>query len=107
MMNGPGMMGSPDISSMMFWMPIGMLVGVVLLVGVIWLVMHFIRQRDVSLVPPLSQPQESSQSYEQGYRARQPFPETSQEREWRDQDPQPKQEYEQPQQEQAYQFIHE
>ncbi len=107
MMNGPGMMGSPDISTMMFLMPIGMLVGVVLLVVVIWLVMHFIRQRDVSLVPPLSQPQESYQSYEQGYRARQPFPEASQESEWRDQDPQPKQEYEQPQQEQAYQFIRE
>jgi hypothetical protein len=104
MMNGPGMMGNPDISSMMFLMPIGMLVGVVLLVGVIWLVMHFIRQRDVSLVPPLSQPQES---YEQGYRTRQPFLETSQESEWRDQDPQPKQEYEQPQLEQAYQSIRE
>jgi hypothetical protein len=107
MIDGPGMMGSPEMSPMMFWMPIGLLMGVVLLVGVIRLVMHWLKQRDVLFLAPLSQPQESSQSYEQGYRARQPFPKTSQEREWRDQDPQPKQEYEQPQQEQADQFIRE
>jgi hypothetical protein len=107
MMNGPGMMGSPDISSMMFLMPLGMLVGVVLLVGVIWLAMRWHKQRDVALVPPRSQPQESSQSYEQGYRARQPFLETAQESEWRAQDPQPKQEYDQPQLELDYPVIRE
>ncbi len=107
MMNGPGMMGSPDRSTMMFWMPIGLLIGVVLLVGVIWLVMHWLKQRDVSFVPPLSQPQEASQPYEQVYRARQPFPETPQESEWRAQDPQPKQEYDQPQLELEYPFIRE
>jgi hypothetical protein len=94
MMGGPGMMGSPEISAMMLWMPIGMLVGIVLLIGVIWLVMRWLKQRDAPLVPARSQPRESSPSYEQGYRARQTFPATSQEREWRDQDPQPKQEYE-------------
>jgi hypothetical protein len=104
MMGGPGMMGNPGMSTMMLWMPIGMLVGVVLLVGVIWLVMRWLNQRDVPPMPSLSQPQES---YEQGYRSRQPFPATSQESEWRSQDPQPKQEYDQPQLELEYPFIRE
>lgn len=107
MMNGPGMMGSPDIAPMMFWMPIGLLIGVVLVVGVIWLVMHWLKQRDMSFMPPLSQPQEAYQPYEQGYRVRQPFPETAQESEWRHQDLQPKQEYEQPQLELEYPVIRE
>ena len=107
MMGGPGMMGSPEIAPMMLWMPIGMLVGIVLLVGVIWLVMRWLKQRDVPLVPSRSQPQESDHSYEQGYRSRQPFPAMSQEREWRSQDPQPKQEYDQPQLELDYPVIRE
>jgi hypothetical protein len=107
MMGDPGMMGSSGMYTMMFWMPIGMLVGVVLLVGVIWLVMRWLNQRQMSMMPSLSQPQESYPSYEQGYRSRQPFPETSQESEWRYQDPQPKQEYDQPQLELEYPFIRE
>ncbi len=99
MMGGPGMMGSPEMYTMMFWMPIGMLVGVVLLVGVIWLVMRWLNQRQMPMMPYMSQPQ---QSYEQGYRSRQPFSEPYQESEWRYQDPQPKQEYDQPQRELAY-----
>lgn len=107
MMGSPGMMGSPEIAPMMLWMPISMLDGSVLLVGVIWLVMRWLNQRHVALMPSRSQPQESYQSYEQGYRSRQPFPETSQESEWRYQDPQPKQEYEQPQLELDYPVIRE
>jgi len=107
MMGGPGMMGSPEISTMMLLMPIGMLVGVALLVGVIWLVMRWLNQRHMPPVPSLSSPQETSHSYEQGYRSRQPLPEMSQEREWRNQDPQPKQEYEQPQLELDYPVIRE
>jgi hypothetical protein len=92
---------------MMLWLPIDMLVGVVLLVGVIWLVMCWLKQREVPLMPSRSQPQEASQSYEQGYRSRRPFPETRQEREWRSQDPQPKQEYDQLQPELDYPLIRE
>ncbi len=107
MMNGPGMMGSPEIYPMMFWIPIGILVGIVLLVGVMWLVMSWLKQREVPLKPSASKSHESSQSYEQGYRSRQPFLETSQKRERRYQDPQPKQEYYQPQQELEYPLIRE
>ena len=101
------MMGSPDISPMMLWLPIGMLVGVVLVVGVTWLVMRWLKQRHMPLMPSLSQPQESFHSYEQGYRSRQMFPEMSLEREWRSQGPHPKQEYDQPQLELDYPIIRE
>jgi len=107
MMGDPGMMSGPDISTMMFWMPIGILVGVVLVLGVTWLVMRWLKQRHMPIMPPLSQPQESYRSYEQGYRSRQPFPETSRESEWCSQDPQPKQEYDQPQLELDYPIIRE
>ncbi|MGB8348093.1 MAG: hypothetical protein WCD86_24645 [Ktedonobacteraceae bacterium] len=43
------MMGSPEMSTMMLWMPIGMLVGVVLLVGVIWLVLCWRKHMTSSL----------------------------------------------------------
>ncbi len=102
MMGDPGMMGSSGMSTMMFWMPIRMLVGLALVAGVIWLVMRWLNQRHMPIMPYLSQPQESYQPYEQGYRSRQPFSETYQESERRYQDPQPKDEYEQPQLELAY-----
>lgn len=107
MMGGPEMMGGPDISTMMLWMPVGILVGVVLVVGVIWLVMRWLNQRHMPIMPSLSQPRESYQPYEQGYRSRQPFSETYQESERRYQDPQPKDEYEQPHLELAYLQVQE
>jgi len=64
MMGGSGMMSSPEMYTMMFWMPIGMLVGVVLLVGVIWLVTRWLNQRQMPMMPSLSQPQQSYQSYQ-------------------------------------------
>lgn len=72
-------MGSTDHSSMIFWISIGVLVNVVLLTGVIWLVMRWLKQWNLRLRPSLARPQESDQSYaQQGYRARQPFPKTAQ-----------------------------
>lgn len=107
MMGGPGMMGSPDLPAIMLWLPISMLVGVVLLVGVIWLARRWLKQRHMPLMPSRSQPQEASHSYEEGYRSRQPFPELFQESEWRYRDPQPKQEYDQLQLELDYPVIRE
>jgi hypothetical protein len=107
MMDGPGMMGSPNLASMMLWMPIGMLVVVIVVVAVIWLVMRWLKQRDATVALPRTQPWEASPSYEQGYRARQPFSETVQERAWRDQGPQPKQEDEQPLLELEYPVLRE
>lgn len=99
---GPEMMGDPGMYTMMFWMPVGMLLSVVLLVGIIWLVIRWLNQRRMPMMPYISQSQDSYQSYERGYRSRQQMPETYQEGERGYQYPQPKQEYTQPQIELEY-----
>jgi hypothetical protein len=97
MMGGPEMMGGPGMYAMMFWMPMGMLFFVVLLVGAIWLIMRWLNQKRMPMMPYISRPQDSYQQYELGYRPRQPLPETQLKDERRYQYPQPKQEHDQPQ----------
>jgi hypothetical protein len=75
MMSGPGMMGSPDISAMMLWIPLGILVGVVLLVGVIWLARRWLKHRRTLAMPNTPQPKDAYQDYQQGYQSQQPSPE--------------------------------
>ena len=93
MMGDHGMMGGHGMYGMMIWMPVGLLLSVVLLVGIIWLVTHLLNQRRMPMMPYISQPQDAYHSYERGYRPRQPMPEIYQEGEREYHYPQPKQEY--------------
>ena len=93
MMGDHGMMGGHGIYAMMFWMPVGLLLSVVLLVGIVWLVMHWLNKSHMPMMPSISSPQDSYPSYEQGYRPRQPMPDTYQEGERDYHVPQSQQDY--------------
>ena len=89
-----GMMGGHGMYPMMSWMPVGLLLCLLLLVGILWLVMLWLNyQNDAPEMRYSAQPQDSYQSYEQGYRARRLPLETYLESE---------REYHYPQQEQEY-----
>jgi hypothetical protein len=79
-MHSHEMMGGHGMYSMPYWMPVGLLLCMVLLVGITWLVMLWLNNQNrmaMTLYSP--QPQDSYQSYELGYRPRPPLPETYQE----------------------------
>ena len=81
----------PGMSMMM----LGMILWIALMVVLIWALVHWLNKRKTLTVPHMRQPQDSYQSYEQGYPPlRQPTP-SPQEAEWKYQYRQP--EYEQPQ----------
>ncbi len=88
-MGGHEMMGGPGMYAMMFWMPLGMLLFVALVVGAVWLVTRWLNPKQTPTMPYTPQSHDSYQSYERGYQPLRRMPETSR-------DPQPKQEYDQP-----------
>ena len=77
MMGEHGMMGGHGMYPMMSWMPVGLLLCLILVVGISWLVMLWLNyQHHAPMMRYKAQPQDSYQSYEQGYRPRQPMTET-------------------------------
>lgn len=102
MMGNHGMMGGYGMYGMTFWMPVGLLLSVILLVGIVWLVTRWLNQKHMPMTPYISQPPDSYQSYEQGYRAHQPMPETYQDGAREFAVPQPQQEYTRSQMELEY-----
>lgn len=92
------MMGGPGMFSMMFWMPIGVLLCVVVFAFVIWLVVRFLNGQRTPMTPYTPHGQDFSRPYQQGYQPpEQQNPETYQEGGQQYHYPQPKQEYDQPQ----------
>lgn len=81
-----GMMGGHGTYPMMSWMPGVLFLCLILLLGISWLVMLWLSyQNHAPVMRSMAQPQDSLQSYELGYRPRQPAPETymESEREYR------------------------
>ena len=77
MMGEHGMMDGHGMYATMSWMPVGLLLCLVLLVGISWLVMLWLSyQKHAPMMRYRAQPQDSYSSYEQGYRPRQPMTET-------------------------------
>jgi hypothetical protein len=79
MMHSHGWMGGHGMNAFMSWAPLEMLLCLALLVGITWLVISWLNYRYMSARLSSAQPQDAYQSYEQGYQARQPLPETYQE----------------------------
>jgi hypothetical protein len=76
------MTGGHGMYPTMSWAPVGLLLGMLLLIGIAWLVMLWLNyQNHVPVMSYSARPKDSYQSYEQGYRPRQPLPETYQESE--------------------------
>jgi len=93
MMGEHGMMGGHGMYPMASWMPAGLLLCLILLVGISWLVMLWLTyQHHAPMMRYKAQPQDSYQSYELGYRSRQPVTETYKEGEREYHYPQPNQE---------------
>jgi hypothetical protein len=93
MMGEHGMMGGHGMYPMMSWIPGVLLLCLILLVGISWLVMLWLNyQKHVPMMRYSAQPQDSYQSYEQGYRPRQAMTETYKEGEREYHYPQPNQE---------------
>ena len=77
MMGEHGMMGGHGMYPMVSWMPAGLLLCLVLLVGISWLIMLWLSyQNHAPMMRYSAQPQDSYQPYEQGYLSRQPMTET-------------------------------
>ena len=103
MMGEHGMMGGHGMYGMMSWVPVGLLLCFVVLMGIAWLVMLWLNyQNHVPVMQYKAQPQDSYQSYEQGYRPRRLPLETYLESEREYHYPQPEQEYAQSQIELEY-----
>ncbi len=76
MMGEHGMMGGHGMYPMMSWIPGGLLLCLLVVVGISWLVMLWMTyQNHAPMMRYKAQPQDSFQSYEQGYRSRQPVTE--------------------------------
>jgi hypothetical protein len=82
MMGEHGMMGGHGIYPQMSWIPGGLLLSLILFVGISWLVILWLNYQNQAPVTRYNeQPQDSYQSYEQGYRPRQTMTETYKENE--------------------------
>ena len=79
MIHSHGWMGGHGMYAMMALAPLEMLLCVLLLVGIVWLVISWLNKSHMPVILPSAQPQDSYQSYEQGYQARQTMPEIFQE----------------------------
>jgi hypothetical protein len=72
MMGEHGMMGGHGMYPIMSWLPGGLLLCLLIFVGISWLVMLWLTyQNHAPMMRYRAQPQDSFQSYELGYRARQ------------------------------------
>lgn len=70
----------PGVGSFaLFWISIGILLCLVLVAAFIWFFVRWLNSRRTSTMQHASQPQDSDQMYEQGYRPAEPLPETYQE----------------------------
>ena len=97
MMGEHGMMGGHGMYPMASWMPLGLLLFLILLVGILWLVILWLNyQNHVPMTQYEAQPQDLYQSYELGYRPRQSVTEAYREGE---------REYHYPQQERSSALI--
>lgn len=79
------MMGSHGMNAMTSWTPVGLLLCMFLVVGIIWLAMLWLNyQHHMPGTLYSAKPQESYHAYERGYRPRQRLAETHQESERED-----------------------
>jgi hypothetical protein len=77
MMGEHGMMGGHGMYSMTHWLPAGLVLLLVLLLGISWLVMLWLSyQKHTPVMRYSAQPQDAYHPYEQGYMSRQPLTET-------------------------------
>lgn len=89
----PNMMPGVDASYALFWVAMGVLLFLILMVTCTWLCAHWLKQRKMLAMQYTSQPKDAYEDYRQGYQAQQPLPETHVEGEQRYPSPL----YEQPQ----------
>jgi len=67
----------------LFWVTVGVPLGLILVVTCIWLCMRWLKHRKTLAVPYTPQPKDVSQDYQQGYQPQQPSPEIYEEGEQR------------------------
>lgn len=84
------------MGAMMGFMVVGALFFLVVLAAVIWLLVHWLNQRQTPPMPDTPRPQYPYQRYEQGYQPPQPMSESYQVGGRHDRSTQPKQQFDQP-----------